>query len=279
MRSVTNSINIQGKYPLSERMKPTDALYQSLESAYEHFNQSLFSGTLPDVIFTVQRQKGVLGYFAPDRWTSIEGKQCHEIAINPTHIGKSRIIDVLETLVHEMVHCWQYCFGKPGRRMYHNIEWAEKMMEIGLQPTNTGKPGGAITGESMTDYPIKNGRFLKACHQLLGNEKYNIPWIDRLTVEPRLSPLNDESNQSKHTQYLLPESDFGDSQLEISKGELQLLENTFEQLLPEDTFYSPPESQRKKQSYECPGCHAKVWGKANLNIMCLDCEITFEFSR
>ena len=110
-------------------MKPTDALYQSLESAYEHFNQSLFSGTLPDVIFTVQRQKGVLGYFAPDRWTSIEGKQCHEIAINPTHIGKSRIIDVLETLVHEMVHCWQYCFGKPGRRMYHNIEWAEKTLK------------------------------------------------------------------------------------------------------------------------------------------------------
>jgi predicted SprT family Zn-dependent metalloprotease len=259
-------------------MKPTDALYQSLETAYEHFNQCLFKAELPDVIFTVQRQKGVLGYFAPDRWTSVEGKQCHEIAINPTHIGKSRMIDVLETLVHEMVHCWQYCFGKPGRRMYHNMEWANKMIAVGLQPTSTGKPGGSITGESMTDYPIKNGPFLNACHQLLSNEKYNIPWIDRLTIEPRYPNFEEEPEEQSNAANLLVDQGSDSAPVMIDDNELQLLSQTFEELLPEDTFYSPPESQRKKQNYECPSCHAKVWGKGNLNIMCMDCKVPFRFN-
>ena len=49
-------------------MHPSHALYQSLQSAYEHFNRELFDEQLPAVIFTVQRHKDVMGYFAPERW-------------------------------------------------------------------------------------------------------------------------------------------------------------------------------------------------------------------
>jgi hypothetical protein len=45
---------------------------------------------------------------------------------------------ILSTLVHEMVHVWQETYGNPSRRGYHNRQWAEKMREVGLQPSSTG---------------------------------------------------------------------------------------------------------------------------------------------
>lgn len=45
----------------------------------------------------------------------------------------------MQTIVHEMVHLWQYEFGKPSHRTYHNKE-ADKMA-IGLMPSNTDLGG------------------------------------------------------------------------------------------------------------------------------------------
>ena len=42
---------------------PTNELYGSMQVAYDHFNQTLFSGKLPPVLFTTQRKKNVMGYF------------------------------------------------------------------------------------------------------------------------------------------------------------------------------------------------------------------------
>jgi len=115
-------------------MTPSSELYSSLQIAYTHFNEMLFDGQLPEVIFTVQRHKGVMGYFSPKRWGSLAGRKCDEIAINPSYVGNCRLIEVMQTLVHEMVHCWQYNFGNPGRDYYHNKEWALKMISVGLMP-------------------------------------------------------------------------------------------------------------------------------------------------
>lgn len=86
-----------------------------LRFTYFYVGIRVFDAQLPKVIFTVQRQKGMLGYFAPERWSSVEGEHCHEIAINPAHLGQCRIIEVLQTLAHETAHCWQFCYGNPGR--------------------------------------------------------------------------------------------------------------------------------------------------------------------
>lgn len=58
-----------------------------------------------------------------------------------------------------MCHQWQFYFGTPSRKGYHNWEWATKMIEIGLQPSSTGEPGGRQTGQSMSDYIISGGKF------------------------------------------------------------------------------------------------------------------------
>ena len=48
-------------------MSPTSQLYNLMQVSYDHFNSSLFAGKLPSIMFTVQRVRGVMGYFSPDR--------------------------------------------------------------------------------------------------------------------------------------------------------------------------------------------------------------------
>ena len=74
--------------------------------------------------------------------------------------------ETLSTLVHEMVHLWQQHHGKSGRGRYHNREWAEKMKQVGLYPSNTGKPGGREVGQQMTHYVIEGGAFAVAFEAL-----------------------------------------------------------------------------------------------------------------
>jgi len=257
-------------------MGPTDELYQSLLEAYSHFNRELFDQTLPDVIFTVQRQKGVLGYFAPDRWSSMEGRHCHEIAINPAHLGQSRVIDILQTLVHEMVHCWQYCFGSPGRGSYHNKEWAYKMIKIGLQPTSTGLPGGNIVGPQMSDYPIDGGRFLAACESLLTRQSFSIPWIDRQS-SPKL-PLHENSSHTA-MEVVSAHQGIDDPVTEnnaISGSSIaELMQMTYADLLPDDTLLPVVQNARIKSKYQCPECRNRVWGRPHMHIICGDCGVRF----
>ena len=90
-----------------------------------------------------------------------------EIALNPAHFASRTPTETLSTLVHEMVHLWQHHFGKPSRTGYHNKEWAAKMREIGLIPTDTGQPGGKDTGQKVTHIIEQGGRFDQACTAFL----------------------------------------------------------------------------------------------------------------
>jgi len=81
-------------------MTPTEEFYLSLQSAFEHFNHSLFDGELPDVIFTMQRKQKCMGYLCLDRWASSDsGVYCPELAINPSYIGNASLLSTLQTLV------------------------------------------------------------------------------------------------------------------------------------------------------------------------------------
>lgn len=265
---------------------PSHALYQALQTAYEHFNRELFDARLPPVIFTVQRQNDVLGYFAPDRWISPEGDRCHEIAINPSHMGQSRVIEVLQTLAHEMVHCWQHCYGSPGRSCYHNKQWAKKMVAIGLQPSSTGEVGGAITGQHMSDYPLENSHFLRACESLVHNKAFRIPWIYRLSLPKGLEisippDLSTTEFTEKHSGDELPVISAHPEPINISSP-LSLepdtfLHSTYREVLPEGSFLSPPSvKSKRKVKYQCPNCAVNVWGKQGINLICGDCRMDLE---
>jgi predicted SprT family Zn-dependent metalloprotease len=150
------------------KINPTKETYDDLNKAYEFFNKRLFGSKLPRCLVTLQRKSSAAGFFANKKFATRDGeKVTDEIALNPQTFKSFTTRDILQTLVHEMVHQRQYRFGTPSRAGYHNQEWGEMMKEIGLYPSSTGKPGGAETGQRMGDYLIEGGAFAVAAEELI----------------------------------------------------------------------------------------------------------------
>jgi hypothetical protein len=221
-------------------MSPTEQAYAEMQAAYQHFNRWLFDDQLPHCLITFNR-KGVCiyGYFSAARFGRIDGgPTTDEIALNPIHFKSLGLREAMQTLVHEMTYLWQHHFGTPGRARYHNKQWADRMIAIGLMPSDTGKPGGNTTGDHMADYPIKGGRFLAAL-AALESSGFQLTWYDRII----------EMFLAAHPQPLPAP------------------------VMPIRTAASP---SGKRVRFTCPGCAANAWGKASLNLICGDCNRTMQ---
>lgn len=133
---------------------PTNNAYAVFEAAYNHFNHKLFDDQLPPCLITVQRRGGAYGHFSSARFASTAdpGDIADEIALNPNHFASRSVEEVLSTLAHEMTHLWEHHFGKCPRHHYHGRQWAAKMRDIGLIPSDTGRPGGKEIGQKMSHY-------------------------------------------------------------------------------------------------------------------------------
>ena len=147
---------------------PTEKLYSACNLAFEHFNRLLFDGSLSPVILTFSlKNPRALGFYHHNKWQKVVGEDlASEISLNPDSLKDRTLKEVLSTLVHEMVHHWQYEFGEPSRPGYHDREWADKMLQIGLHPSNTGQPGGRKTGQSISHFIIADGAFEDAFNSL-----------------------------------------------------------------------------------------------------------------
>ena len=157
---------------------PTTETYAGLQAAYDFFNARLFDGALTACLLTLQRKKGARGFFAGGRFVSAQTTDaCDEIALNPALFEQRGTRMVLSTLVHEMAHLWQHHYGTPGRRGYHNREWANKMVELGLVPSHTGAPGGRQTGRRVTHYIADGGPFDVACAAFM-RAGYTLPYVE-----------------------------------------------------------------------------------------------------
>jgi predicted SprT family Zn-dependent metalloprotease len=150
---------------------PTISVYSEWQTAYDYFNDRLFSGDLPDCIINLDsKHPRARGYFSSDRFVNASGEVKDLLGMNPQHFLSRSLIETLSTLVHEMCHVWQYHYGdKKGQRTYHNREWGDKMESLGLMPSNTGEPGGKKTGQQMTHYIIEGGPFEEVCKEFFAN--------------------------------------------------------------------------------------------------------------
>lgn len=148
-------------------LAPTPAQYGAFQEAYDFFNAELFAGALPQVLVTMQRHPSYGGYFSPKRFRGRKrAVTVHELALNPDGFHESTDEWICSILVHEMAHAWQQEYGKPSRSGYHNREWAARMKAIGLQPSDTGNPGGKETGQRVSHYVIPNGSYAVAYKKL-----------------------------------------------------------------------------------------------------------------
>jgi len=240
------------------KTSPTLETYQELQRAYDHFNGELFDGALPFCLITLQRDKSSLGYFSAERFARHSGELSDEIAMNPTYFAVRGIKDTLSTMTHEMVHLWQKHFGKPGRGRYHNRQWAQKMIAVGLQPTHNGKSGGSTVGEHMDHIIVPDGAFEKSFHRLV-TSAYRISWYDRFL--PRLSRLyGPPSDGSSPTPGPVMSSDIA----------------PFPGADFVPALLAPVRRPPTRAKYTCPSCEINVWGKPGLNIRCDDCKAALE---
>lgn len=147
--------------------------YTLLQEAFDHYNETLFDGSLPAAVITIDSRSGKFhGLYQTEKMESTDNKdeKLSVITLQADTMNRDPEI-VLSTFVHEMAHHWQYAFGTPSRNGYHNKEWADKMESIGLTPSNTGEPGGKRTGSQMTHYITPGGKFEQATADFLTKEK------------------------------------------------------------------------------------------------------------
>jgi len=158
-----------------------------------------------------------------------------KLALNSSALYREPI-DIFSTLVHEMCHLWQWEFGHYSRSGYHNKEWAKKMIEIGLMPSDTGKVGGKKTGQHMTHFIIKNGA-------------YELAFLEM----PK--------------DFILP---FTSLEGDIMKSLIEGVDAPTSPKLKGKSVKSIPAKVNSKTKFSCP-CGENAWGKPTLNLRCQKC--------
>lgn len=210
-----------------------------MEDLFGIYNGRLFGGALPECILNMSRKANTYGFFAAERWadSAAPDVKIHEISLNPDFLQRP-FIDWHSTFVHEMCHLWQQEFGKPSRPAYHNREWVSKMIDTGLMPSDTGKPGGKTTGQSISHYVIAGGRFESVFNSFDAHdlEKFRLRYLPAFDL-----PVSGRDGE---------EEDPGD----------------------EDggTASNPGTGSGQRRKYSC-SCGNNVWGRAGLSIRCEDC--------
>lgn len=224
---------------------------QEVSGAFAHFNDALFDGKLPPAVVCFQSNIGSGGYLHRARWAHTSGETEHQISMNPYYFAKRPVQEIFQTLVHQMCHLWQVKLGKPSRLGYHNLEWARKMMSVGLTPTSTGKQGGKLVGQHMLETVDDGGRFQLACLEYLDTRKA-WHWLDRYC-----EPLAPQKIQR------------------IPMSPSQILTAPVHAMFTNFAPVAIDSRAKLKTKYECPKCGANVWGKPELSVACGDCLVDY----
>ncbi|MBZ9715804.1 hypothetical protein [Deinococcus multiflagellatus] len=213
---------------------PTALTAKDHERAYAYFNAGLFDGALPPCLITLGSGR-FKGFFRANAFRHIQNHtHVDEIGMNPT--AYTNLEDYLSTLVHEQVHLWQEHFGTPSRPPFHNREWANKMLEIGLKPScaERGK-SHRETGRKMDHAIVHGGPFELAFQDLLRTD-FVVTYVHE-PHPPRRAYESDEDEEKAQQQ--------------------------------------EEERKRKKREsktrFTCPACHQNAWAKPEAKLACGEC--------
>jgi hypothetical protein len=135
---------------------------RALDDLAAYLSRKLFRGrdALPRVMVNVVRRARSTGHIKQQLSTDPKRDEVLvEINLNLEVLPNYRA--VCSEICHQLVLVWQRSHGKPSRLGYHNYDWVDKMMKIGLMPSSTGQPDGEMTGQRMSHYPIEGGLFMQ----------------------------------------------------------------------------------------------------------------------
>lgn len=270
-------------------------IYKELQHAFDHFNTRLFNGECQPCLMTLQRQANTMGYISYNRFANVDNhsEYLHELALNPEYFGIKPIIEIFQTMVHELAHLIIWQRGLDTRKTYHNSHWADLMESVGLMPSHNGRIGGRRVGQKMMDYPKPDGLFVIACNDLF--EKGNIiEWYDRyypkkvtqqyiINGQSFIDSLLDNGNTNTELLKIpinhngeikdIPFQDFTNETVNQSIG--VDIGNEFNIDVNDKLNIAPkPKKPTSKNKYSCD-CGNNIWGRLDLNIQCLDCNSKF----
>lgn len=122
-----------------------------LNKIFDLLNAEFFESTLSRPTITIQSSPSAYGHFSlrDDAWVSATGSS-HEINIGAGTLSRP-IEEVTSTLLHEMVHYFNYVNGvKDTSRgyTYHNKKFKEAAERCGLEVTHSDKYGWSHTAPS-----------------------------------------------------------------------------------------------------------------------------------
>jgi predicted SprT family Zn-dependent metalloprotease len=153
----------------------TQKEYTGFQKAYDYFNMFLFYSELPPCLITIGHSKKYHGFFAGDRFYGRDtDDKTDEINLNADTFTGRTDKQILSTLVHEMCHLWQHHYGKSSRNGYHNKEWFNKMIEVGLIPTGLG--------QKVSHTIDSNNFFDLICNRLLNTNGFKLKWQSRASA-------------------------------------------------------------------------------------------------
>lgn len=212
---------------------------ESMTAVFDYLNKNLFDEELlrPMIVFN-RNPKVVGGYYAPSKWYSPDDSTgVDEIAINANSMVQGDEIELMQVLVHEMVHQWQQHYGKPGRGGYHNREWADKCLSIGLKPMNVDAPESE-TGDKINTVLIKGGKAMLVLANM--PEEIAIAFYAEIIGNPDPGKDGDDGKER-----------------------------------PSDPTPVPKPKSGSRTKYTCNMCGTNLWGKAGVRISCMDCNKVF----
>ena len=228
---------------------PTAEAHLYWSRAFDFWNEALFEGALPRPVITLSRTVHCMGYFRARAMANRAGETVHEIAMNPRyfHLGDK---ETHGTFVHELAHHWREVLGPlnakggKGAGGYHDIVWAYKMEELGLFPSDTGRPGGKRTGYSVSHYIVPGGRFESVFDGMAGDDS-KIEWHD-------CAPLGMAKPQDEMSTLL---DELGFVEAEAAGNETQA-ENT--------------KAAKDRIKFSC-ACGLNAWAKPSAKLVCGFC--------
>lgn len=243
---------------------PTIETYPELQRAFAYFNKHLFESKLSAPLFTLESHVRYHGYFSKNKFTSSDGKRTtHQIAMNPASFHERSVKENLSTMVHEMCHQFQTEHGSESRRSYHDKQWASYMEECGLIPSDTGLPNGKKTGQKMTHYIQKGGRFDLLADALI-KDGFDFAWHDPYTIAryrqaSSAKTLKVRSNPSTPTS--------------VTMGANMATPRSTTHMVPSSVQTHHPEANEAYNSsnrvkFICITCSQQCWGKRGLKILC-----------
>jgi hypothetical protein len=172
---------------------PSVHQHQVMQNAYHYFNRTLFDGKLTTCMISFSRRAKSNAWYCPAVWHNAK-RSAAEISINPDQMIRP-LIETFSSLVHEMVHHWQYMKGTAPRRGYHDREWAEKMRQVGLHPVSTDGEEKEV-GQQMTHVIVPGGPFELAF--VAQGASLHLPYLP-VSLEKKAKEKKAKENKVKYT--------------------------------------------------------------------------------